>query len=108
MLSALEPRPRGKAKTPQREIDSLKAEKRQLERELRRQQSLLRAANRAVGLPAKGASKASSKGRGRKRRGSRGRTVLETLRREETTQEGAGDGAQERDGGPGGDDAGES
>ena len=54
MLKALEPRTKGPQMTPQREIQALRAEKRALEKELRRHQTLLRAAHRSVGLPARG------------------------------------------------------
>lgn len=108
MMAALEPRPRGKAKTPAREIATLKAEKKALEKELRRQQALLRAAHRAVGLPSRGPKGASSKGRGRRQRGSRGQTVLQTLRREPDASEGGGDGTAQQHGESGVGDAGES
>ncbi len=60
MLKALEPRTKGPQMTPEREIQALQAEKRALEKELRRQQTLLRAARRSVGLPARGRKAASS------------------------------------------------
>lgn len=105
MLKALEPRKRGVQKTPQREIVGLKAEKRQLEKELRRHQSLLRAANRSLGLSSAKRPKASLKGRGAKR-GVRGKTVLETLRRGEVEgKEGVTDGTAQRDGALGGVDS---
>jgi hypothetical protein len=106
MVTALEPRPKGKQKTPQGEIRSLQAEKARLEAEVRRQQALLRAAHRAVGLPARKGRGASSKAGGRAKRGSRGKTVLRTLRPEEGAGEGGGDGTAERDGGARGADAG--
>jgi hypothetical protein len=106
MLTAMEPRKRGKQKTPQGEIRALKAQKREVEQELRRHQSLLRAANRSLGLAAKGRKKASSKGRARKR-GVRGKTVLQTLRAGAFDEEGAGDGKAQRDGTAGGSDRGE-
>ncbi|MHC4850060.1 MAG: hypothetical protein ACYTEG_16645 [Planctomycetota bacterium] len=106
MLTAMEPRKRGKQKTPQGEIRALKAQKREVEQELRRHQSLLRAANRSLGLAAKGRKKASSKGRARKR-GVRGKTVLQTLRAGAVDEEGAGDGKAQRDGTAGGSDRGE-
>ncbi len=101
MLNALEPRPRGIQKTPEREIKALQAEKRQLTLDLRRHQSLLRAAHRTLGLAKGGRKKASSK----VRRGVRGKTVRKTLRREGDEPKGAGDGTAKRDvdtGGPGG------
>lgn len=100
MLAALEPKKRGIQKTPEREILGLKAEKRLLEKELRRQQSLLRAANRSLGLARGGRKKASSKAQGGKR-GVRGKTVLQTLRRDVDEVEGAEDGKAQRDGEPG-------
>jgi hypothetical protein len=98
MLEALEPRGRGPQKTPEREIKALGAEKRALEKELRRQQALLRAAQRSVGLPTRGTKGSSSKKRGRTKRGSRGRTVLQTLRQAPGAREGGTDGTAERDG----------
>jgi hypothetical protein len=106
MLTALEPRKRGKQKTPQGEIRALKAQKREVEQELRRHQSLLRAANRSLGLAARGRTKASSKGRARKR-GVRGKTVLQTLREAVDQARGEGDGTAQRDGAAGGGDRGE-
>lgn len=100
MLTALEPKPRGKTKTPAKEIQALKAEKKALEQELRRHQALLRAAHRTVGLPAKKKAAASSSRRGGRKRGSRGRTVLETLRPK--APEGGRDGTTLGDGAAGG------
>jgi len=98
MLQAMEPRKRGIQMTPEREIRALKAEKRQLEQELRRQQTLLRAAHRTLGLDGRGRKKASSKRAAK--RGVRGKTVLQTLRRDEGTDEvrGASGGTTKRDG----------
>ncbi|MDA1195943.1 MAG: hypothetical protein O2894_12260 [Planctomycetota bacterium] len=105
MLKALEPRKRGMQKTPQREIVGLKAQKQQLEKDLRRHQSLLRAANRSLGLSSARRPKASSKGRSAKR-GVRGKTVLETLRRGDLEEkEGVEDGTAQRDGTLGGVDS---
>jgi len=107
MLEALEPRTRGPQKTPEREIKALQADKKLLEKELRRHQSLLRAANRSVGLAKGRGQAASSKGRARAKRGSRGRTVLETLRRAPDACQGGADGATKRDGDTGGRDPGQ-
>lgn len=106
MLLAMEPRKRGIQKTPEREILGLQAEKKLLEKELRRHQSLLRAANRSLGLARQGRKKASSKGRSKKR-GVRGKTVLQTLRRGTNGVEGEGDGKAKRDGDAGIKDRGE-
>lgn len=107
MLAAVEPRPKGPQMTPKKEIEALQSEKRALERELRRHQTLLRAAQRSVGLPARRKKTASSKGRGRAKRGSRGKTVLRTLR-ESMPARGDDDGKAKRDDDVGGADRGES
>ena len=61
-----ERRPKGRQRTAQGEISALRAEKKELEKELRRHRTLLRAAPRSVGLVStKGAKKASSKRRRR-------------------------------------------
>jgi len=106
LLEAVEPRPKGPQKTPEREIRALRAEKRQLEKELRRHQALLRAAHRSAGLPGAGTKPASSKPRVRGKRGSRGQTVLQTLRRDPGAEE-ESDGTQERLAQSGGRDRGE-
>ena len=100
MIGALEPRSKGRANTPEREIQALKTEKKALEKDLRRQQALLRAAHRTVGLPAKKKGATVSARRGRRKHRSRGHTVLETLRRE--TSEGEDHGTTQRDGDAGG------
>lgn len=97
MLKALEPRPRGR-KSQAGELSALKAEKQELEKELRRQRSLLRAAQRSVGLAgARRGKKASSK---RRQRGSRGATVRATLRDQIEAPKGGSDGKAERSEGP--------
>jgi hypothetical protein len=104
MMEAVEPRGRGPQKTPEREIRALRAEKRTLEKELRRQQSLLRAAHRSVGLPSRGAKGSSSPKRRRAKRSHRGRTVRQTLRPSPDAGEGGTDGTTKRDGDAGGPD----
>lgn len=96
MLAALEPKKRGYQKTPEREILALEAEKKRLEKELRRHQSLLRAAHRSLGLARQVRKKACSKG-SRRRRVARGKTVLKTLRQEESASKGVDDGKAKRD-----------
>jgi hypothetical protein len=108
MLQAVEPRTKGPQKTPAREIQALQAEKKLLEKELRRHQALLRAAHRSVGLAKGGSKPTSSKGRARTKRGARGRTVLETLRRAPDACPGGADGTTKRDGDAGGRDPGQS
>jgi len=96
MLEAVEPRAKGPQMTPEREIRVLKAEKKTLEKELRRHQSLLRAAYRTVGLPARPAKKSSSKKGAKAARSCRGRTVLQTLRPKTLAPEGGEDGRAKR------------
>jgi hypothetical protein len=52
LLAACEPRPKGRVRTPADELARLRREADQLRRQCARQQSLLRVAQRAVGLPA--------------------------------------------------------
>jgi hypothetical protein len=70
LITALEPRPKGRQTTPEQERDALAREKRRLEREVTRLQALLRAAERAVGIPAapkaSKAGKLAGKGRGKR------------------------------------------
>lgn len=93
MMGALEPRERGPKRDGKREIQALKAEKKALEAELRRSQSLLRAATRSLGVKARPKrSDGGKQGRKRTRRKARGQAVLETLRKEEpggTPEQGA-------------------
>jgi len=94
MLGALEKRPRGPRKTQEGEIKELLADKRALERELRQARSLLRAASRSVGVKPAANPTASKKRKGtRRRRGTRGKAVLETLK--EDTPEDTADGGKE-------------
>jgi hypothetical protein len=88
LLEAVEPRARGPQKTPEKEIQALQAENAQLQKELRRHQALLRAAQRSVGLLSPRSKKTSSQKRGaRKQRGSRGKTVRQTLLNETDAKE---------------------
>lgn len=103
MLASLEPRGKGPQMTPEREIKALRAEKQGLEKELRRHQTLLRAAHRTVGLGGRRKGGGSSTKRGRTKRGCRGKTVRETLLK--TAPEETGDGETKRDGDVGGPDA---
>jgi len=106
MLRALEPRGKGPQMTPEREIKALRAQKAALEKEVRRHQTLLRAAHRTVGLGGRRTGGGSSTKRGRTKRGCRGRTVRQTLRH--TASEEVRDGTSERDGDAGGADPGQS
>ena len=106
MLRALEPRRKGPQMTPERELKALRTEKAALEKELRRHQNLLRAAHRTVGLGGRRTGRGSSTKRGRTKRGTRGKTVRQTLR--PAAPEEKGDGKTQRDGEAGGEGAGES
>jgi len=78
MITALEPRPKGKQKTPQDEIRKLAAEKDQLAREVGRLTSLVRASRRSLGISSTPSKKAKSRSR---RRGHRGKKVIAMLAR---------------------------
>jgi hypothetical protein len=51
-IHALEPRPKGRQRRPEDELESLRRERRRLEQELGRSQALVRAAQRSLGLSA--------------------------------------------------------
>jgi hypothetical protein len=81
LLAACEPRPRGRHPDVARELTVLRQQHARLERELARQQALLRLAQRAVGvIPAAPAPKTSRK-KGRRRQ-ARALTVAARLRQE--------------------------
>jgi hypothetical protein len=85
LLVALEPRPRGRRRTPQDEVRDLTKDKARLERELGRAQALVRAAQRTIGLsppPSPGSPKGRGKRGGAKsRRVHRGKKALARLHR---------------------------
>lgn len=95
MMTALEPRERGPGKSPEKALAALSAEKKQVERELRRYQALLRAATRSVGLKSLPKRKGAKQKVRRKRGASRGKRVLATLRRETSAAERGKEGADE-------------
>jgi len=80
VVTALEPRPRGRTLTPERERDRLKAEKERLERELLRYQALARTAQKTIGLAKKGQGKGGSTKRRSRRPRVRAKAVLKTLK----------------------------
>lgn len=96
LLEAVEPKAKGPQQTPEKEVKALLAEKKQLEKELRRHQALLRAAQRSVGLLGRAGKRASSKQGVRKKRGSRGQTVLQTLRQAPDAVEKGGPDGEEK------------
>jgi hypothetical protein len=80
MITALEPRPRGRHRGPKEEIARLTAEQERMTREVTRLQSLVRAAQRSLGVPA--IPKRDGKSKGRRRRPSdRGKKVVALLRK---------------------------
>jgi hypothetical protein len=89
LITALEPRPKGRQRTAEQERDVLERDKRRLERDVARLQALLRAAERSVGIPpspkpAKG-SKLRGKSQGKRVRRTtvvRARKAIEVLRRD--------------------------
>ena len=78
IVRACEPRPRGKVRSPQRQVEHLQRQVKRLEQECARQQALVRAAHRTIGLlppAAKPAAKSAEKTDGAKRKRSRRPTV---------------------------------
>jgi len=89
MISELEPRTRGRQRTPEREIERLKEDLARQAREISRLQALVRAARRTMGIPEK--KKAAKKAATRKRKPShRGKKVIAILKKPKD------DGAAER------------
>ena len=82
LLTACEPKPRGRVRSVETEAKTLHKENQRLQRELTRHQTLARAAQRAVGLspPAAVVNKAGKKPR--KRRMARALSVAERLKQE--------------------------
>lgn len=93
-IHALEPRPKGRQRRPEDELESLRREKRRLEQELGRSQALVRAAQRSLGLSAakpaeRGKLAARPDGSKRRRRRVTARAVgaVAALRRSLATEE---------------------
>jgi hypothetical protein len=82
LLGACEPRPGGPRRDAERELVGLRQERARLERELARQQALVRLAQRAVGLPAPPAKPAQAPGKRRRRPTARAAPVVARLRKE--------------------------
>ena len=78
LIHALEPRPRGGVKSPEKELREQRAEIVRLTRELRRSEALVRAAQRSVGLPP--AKPKTPKTRRTRRGAPRVKKVLKVLR----------------------------
>jgi hypothetical protein len=91
LLAACEPRPRGRPPEFDRELTVLRQHNARLQRELARQQALLRLAQRAVGVaPTPPAPKASRKKR--RQRQARALTVAARLRQEAEAADRPGEG----------------
>ena len=101
LLAGCEPRPVGRVRSPQSQLQALQKECERLRRQAARQQALLRVAQRAVGLPSATANGKTAGGKeagvkkGRRRRRPRARA----LRVVERLQEGAAASAVESDSG---------
>jgi hypothetical protein len=91
-VHALEPRPKGRSPTPEREAERLKKEMVQMQKEILRHQALARAAQRAVGLAAARARAAPDAGSSRRRRRPTVR-ALKAARRLQSSPTPDGDGA---------------
>lgn len=85
IVSAMEPRPRGRQKTPETELAKLKVEKQRLQRDVERFQSLYRTSQRSLGVviakpaePSKNAGPGSRRRRG-PRKMARGQAVATVL-----------------------------
>ena len=88
IVDALEPRSRGRKLSPERKLEELEREKTQVEQELVRTQSLLRAAYRSFGMPAsratgkKESKPTGTKGRKKRKRQVRARKAVARLKAE--------------------------
>lgn len=91
MLKACEPKPRGRQANPAREIVIIRRENERLRRDLGRQQSLVRVAQRTIGLnpppPPKPAPKSSGKKQRKRKPVVRALTMAARLQQEATAAE---------------------
>jgi hypothetical protein len=89
LLAACEPKPRGRVRVVKTEVETLRKENQRLQRDLTRQQSLARAAQRAVGLspPTPVVNKGGKKPR--KRRVARALSVAARLQEDVAPKTGA-------------------
>ena len=81
LLAACEPRPRGRQPQLAQELATLQQHNARLQREVARQQALVRLAQRAVGVPAAAAAPKTS-GQKKRQRQARALTVAARLRQE--------------------------
>jgi hypothetical protein len=94
LVSALEPRARGRQVTPERNAARARAERARLERELHRYQALYRSAQKTLGIAPETRPRAEEKPgrkRRRNRRTSRGERLAKSLRTSSSHEGSAGD-----------------
>lgn len=87
LVHACEPRPKGKVRLPERELDLARKEAERLRRECARYAALVRASQRTVGLsppPVRPKAKETGKGKGRRRPTVRALKALARMKSEET------------------------
>lgn len=88
LLSACEARPKGRQPNPAGETNALRLENQRLQRELSRQQALVRAAQRSVGLPPPAPIPKNKAGKKtRKRRVARALTVAARLQKDSSHED---------------------
>ena len=80
LVSACEPRPKGRVVSPDKVLEKLEKENARLKQETSRLQALLRVSQKVVGLPEKRSS-ASGNGKRIRRSGPRARKVVAMLRK---------------------------
>jgi hypothetical protein len=68
IVRACEPRPRGKTRSPQRQVEELQRQVKRLEQECARQQALVRAAHRTIGVTPPAPRPAAEKSNGKRHR----------------------------------------
>src|SRR5688572_17086843 len=68
IVRACEPRPRGKTRSPERQVEQLQQQVTRLQQECARQQALVRAAHRTIGLTPPAARPAAEKSDGKRHR----------------------------------------
>lgn len=95
LLEACEPRPKGRQPNPEREMTAIQRENERLRRDLGRQQSLVRVAQRTIGLspppPPKTTAKTSGKKSRKRKPVVRALSLATRLQQEATTTEAASD-----------------
>lgn len=89
LVHGLEPRPKGKQRSPESQIASLQRDNGRLTRELARAQALVRASQRAMGVRERKreVTVAAGKRRRRQRRSDRAERVVSLLRRETVSEQ---------------------